>query len=252
MKRWNRQIGPAAEITLHRAGGDADDRGNDGQRQPEQHRDAEAVDQPRQHVAAAIVGAEPVGFELAAFGETVLGGEFAILLREHPGRLRRQRRRRIAHLRVVGEANRRPDHGAAFLLDQAHQVIVAIVGRGAEQIRVRSLGEGRVGIGHHRREIRMAVDVDVDRLVVGDEFRKQRNQEQRQKKPQRPVAAPVGLEVLPAPPVERRNADAAPFRRHDQAARPDGRGVGRFDPGAGVHLRPPASRNRCADRSTYR
>ena len=33
--------------------------------QPEQHRDAEAVDQPRHHVAALIVGAEPVVFEVA-------------------------------------------------------------------------------------------------------------------------------------------------------------------------------------------
>src|SRR6185437_12646981 len=63
------KVGPAAEIALHGAGGDADDRGHDRQEQPEQHRDAEAVNEPRQHVAAAVVGAEPVVFERAAFGE---------------------------------------------------------------------------------------------------------------------------------------------------------------------------------------
>ena len=71
------QIGPAAEIALHRAGDDADDRRDDGQRQPEQHRDAEAVDQPRHHVAALVVGAEPVVFEVAAALE-------ALFLRPRP------------------------------------------------------------------------------------------------------------------------------------------------------------------------
>ena len=54
------QVDPAAEIALHGAGDDADDRGEDGQRQAEQHRDAEAVEQAGDDVAAAIVGAEPV------------------------------------------------------------------------------------------------------------------------------------------------------------------------------------------------
>ena len=76
------QIGPAAEIALHRAGRDADDRGDDGQHQPEQHRDAEAVDQPRQHVAALVVGAEPVVFEVAAaVAALLLDHRLALLLR---------------------------------------------------------------------------------------------------------------------------------------------------------------------------
>ena len=66
------QIDPAAEIALHAAGGDADDRRDDRQRQAEQHRDAEAIDQPRDHVAALIVGAEPVVFEIAAALEALL------------------------------------------------------------------------------------------------------------------------------------------------------------------------------------
>jgi hypothetical protein len=38
----------------------------DGEDQAEQDGDAEAVDQPRHHVAALVVGAEPVAFEIAA------------------------------------------------------------------------------------------------------------------------------------------------------------------------------------------
>src|SRR5688572_31066458 len=52
------QIGHAAEIALHAAGGDADDRGQDRQGQAEQDRDAKAVDQARDHVAALVVGAD--------------------------------------------------------------------------------------------------------------------------------------------------------------------------------------------------
>ena len=232
MKRWNREIGPAAEIALHRAGGDADDRGDDGQAEAEQHRDAEAVDQPRQHVAAAVVGAEPVVFKRAAFGEIVRGGEFAILRVEHPGRLRRERRRRMAHLRVVGKPHRRPDHRAAFLVDQTHQIVVAIVGRGAEQHRIGLFDEGGVGVGDDCRKVPFAVDADEDRLVVGDEVGEQRENEQQQKHPQRPVAAPVGLEAFPAPLVDRRNRDPAALQRHVEPGDAASRGAG----GANVHL----------------
>ena len=54
------KIGPTPEVALNGAGSDADDRGYDGERQAEQHRNAESVNQPRQHIAAAVVGAEPV------------------------------------------------------------------------------------------------------------------------------------------------------------------------------------------------
>ena len=59
IKRW-REIGQAAVIALDGAGGDADDRADHRQRQAEQNRDAKAVNQPRQHIAALIVGAEPI------------------------------------------------------------------------------------------------------------------------------------------------------------------------------------------------
>ena len=60
------EIDPPAEIALHRAGGDADDRGDARQNEPEQHRETEAVEQPRDDVAALIVGAEPVPFDRRA------------------------------------------------------------------------------------------------------------------------------------------------------------------------------------------
>ncbi len=60
------QIGPAAEIALHRARHHADDRRQHREDEPEGHRDAEAIDQPRDDIAALIVGAQPVQIAEAA------------------------------------------------------------------------------------------------------------------------------------------------------------------------------------------
>src|SRR3974377_649307 len=111
------------------------------------------------------------------------GGKLPILLRQRPGRLGRERRRRLADLRVVGEADRRPDHDAALLLNETHKIVVAVVGRGAEQIRILVPGESRVRWGTDRGKKPLAVDVNEDRLVVGDELRKQRNNEQSKENP---------------------------------------------------------------------
>ena len=187
-----------------------------GEDQPEQHRDAEAVDQPRDHVAALVVGAEPVVFEVAAaLRPLALDHRLAFLLGQHPGRLRRRRRRQVEIVRVVGIADRRPDHVAALLRDQLLQIGIAIVGRGLEVA-----AEGRLRIGDERRENRLAVVADEERLVVGDELGEQRDDEQDQEDPERPVAAPVGLEILPAPPVDRRQrrAAAAPAARRARPA----------------------------------
>ena len=148
------EIDPAAEIALHAAGGDADDRGDDGQAEAEQHRDAEAVDQARHHVAALIVGAEPVVFEVAAALQALLLHHgLALLFGQHPGRLRRRRRRQIEIVGVVGIADQRPDDGAALVRDQLLQIGIAIVGRGLE-----IAAEGGLGIGDEGRPIQMAVD----------------------------------------------------------------------------------------------
>jgi hypothetical protein len=48
----------------------------------------EAVDQARHHVAALIVGAEPVVFEVAAALQALLlDHRLALRFRQHPGRL---------------------------------------------------------------------------------------------------------------------------------------------------------------------
>ena len=254
------EISPAAEIALHRAGSDADHRRHDGQHQAEQHRQPEAVDQPRQHVAALIVGAEPVVFQRAAAAVAVLGGEVAILLVQHPGRLRRKSRRRIVVDGLVGELDRRPDLDGVVLVEENLQVRIAVVGRGAEVV-----AEFGVRIVEDHREVILAVVVDEQRLVVGDELGEQRDHEQHEEYPQRPIAAPVGLEIVPAPDVDRRQFKTDPRGEAKRAGRldvrrqcrPRGGRVARsadvfVDGGLDVHLRPPASRNRCADRSRYR
>ncbi len=78
--------------------------------QPEQHGDAEAVEQPREHVAALVVGAEPVPVADVQSGSaspsSVAGA--AVLRRHRPGRRRRRSLRQVIVDRAVGEADRRP------------------------------------------------------------------------------------------------------------------------------------------------
>src|SRR5262249_47656549 len=154
-------------------------RGNNCQRQSEQYRYAETIDQPRHNVATAIVGAQPIGLHFIAFGEPVTGGKLAIFLSKQPGRLGREWRRRFAHLRVVGKTHRRPDYDASFLVNQIHQVIVAKVGGCAEQVRVMLLGKYRVGIRDHGRKERPSMYEDENWLVIADELGEQRYDEQR-------------------------------------------------------------------------
>src|SRR5262249_29984879 len=66
------QIGPAAEIALHRAGRNSDDRRYDRQQQTEQDRDPKAVDHACDDVATLIVRAKPIVFKIAAAGELLL------------------------------------------------------------------------------------------------------------------------------------------------------------------------------------
>ena len=248
MKRWNRRSVQPPKIALHGAGRDPDDGRHQGQGQAEQDRDAEPVDHPRHEIAALVVGAEPVVFEVAAAGELLaLDHRLALLLGEHPGRLGRRRRRQIEIVGRVGVADRRPDHVAALLGDQLLQKRIAIVGRGLEIAAERGLR-----IGDEDREIRLAFELDVERLVVRDEFGEQRKGEQDQEDPERPVAAAVGLEVLPAPLGDGREIDDVTFRRDREPDRRNGGRVRRLPRDPGVHLRPPGSRSRCADRPRYR
>ena len=61
--------------------------------------------------------------------------------------------------------------------------------------------------------------LDQERPVVGDQLGEQRDDEQDQEDPERPVAAPVRLEILPAPAVERRRREAVARDRHGLAER---------------------------------
>ena len=176
---------------------------NDGQDQAEQHRDAEAVNEPRQHVAALVVGAEPIVFEVAAaFEALALDHRLALRFGQHPGRRRGRRRRQVEIVRRVGIADRRPDHQAALVGDQ----LLQIRDRDSPR-RFRSRRRTSFPDKEDHREIGLAVVAEIERLVVGDEFGEQRDEEQDQENPQRPVAAPVGLEILPAPFVERRQRE---------------------------------------------
>jgi len=221
------QVDPAAEISLHTAGGDADDRGENGERQAEQHRNAEPVDQARDHVAALVVGAEPIIFEVtAALEPLLLHHLLALLFCQHPGRLRRRRRRQVEIVGVVRIADRRPDDGAALFGNLLLQIGIAIVGGGFEIAAERGLG-----IIEDNRPIETAVIFDDERLVVGDEIGKQREHEKHEEDPERPIAPSVGLEVLPAAAVERRRRKRVTDRRHDLAERRLRRGLDRWGRG---------------------
>src|SRR5215472_16517807 len=147
-----------------------------------------------------------------------------------------------------------------MLFEKMLQIGVAVVGGGAK--RVAKLG---IGIGDENRKKILAVETDEQRPVIGDELGEEREDEQRQEQPKRNVAAPIGLEIAPTPSVERREFE--PVRRRGDAHRACGLGIRAqlfaakralgdfyffFRVELDVHLTPPASRNRCADRSRYR
>src|SRR5207248_5569007 len=64
------------------------------------------------------------------------------------------------------------------------------------------------------RIVGVALETDVERLVVGDEFGAKREHEQHHEDMERPVAAPVGLEVLPAPAIDRRECEKTRSEEH--------------------------------------
>jgi hypothetical protein len=155
---------------------DADHRADQRQRQPEQHGDAEAVDQPRDDVPALVVGAEP---------------------------MRRRGRRRERHAQIladggVAEGDRRPEHPALGGDRLAHEGI-AVVSLGLE-----IATEGGLGIGAQDRGVQGAVETHQQRPVVGDQLGAERDREQGDEDPQRPPAAAVAAEILQPPSVERR------------------------------------------------
>src|SRR3981081_1606541 len=101
-------------------------------------------------------------------------------------------------MRIVGIADQRPHDGAALVRDQLLQIGIAIVGGGLEVA-----AEGGLGIADEGRKVQMPVELDEARTIIGNQLGEQRDEEQKQKNPERPVTPAVRLEILPAALVER-------------------------------------------------
>src|ERR1700733_14342872 len=93
-----------------------------------------------------------------------------------------------------------PDH-IAVRVDLVGDEGIAIVGPGKKS------AEGLLGIIVEDGKEIFALVINEDRLVVGDEFRKQRDNKEKEKNPQRPEAAPVVAEIVKPAAVERRQPD---------------------------------------------
>ncbi len=172
--------------------------GNNGQRQPEKDRDAEAVKQSRHHVAPLIVGAEPVHIAPVAvrIGRLLVVGRAAIRRRHHPRWRRRGRRGQVLVFRVVGIADRWKQH-PAMRIDLVAVGRIAEIGGGEEA------AELRFRIVDDNRKQPLALVGDYDRPVRGDDFRKEADREQQQEQPERPPAAPIAAKIPEAALIER-------------------------------------------------
>jgi hypothetical protein len=198
-KALEQKVGPAAEVALHRAGRHADHRRAERQDQAEQHRDAEAVDHPRHHVARLVVGAEPVPVaERAVHVRRALRiARAARLLVVQPGGFCRRGLGNLIVVGAIGITDGRPDHPTIRLdLILDHRVAVVSHREEATELFLRVIDDDR--------EQQLALVGSEHRLVVGDEFGEQRQHEQHEKNPERPVAAAVRPKIGPAPLVERR------------------------------------------------
>ena len=175
------QIGAAAEIALDCTGGQPQQHAGGGQRKREQHRESKAVQQAREQVAAAVVGAEPV-----------------------VGRGRRRMRlaREIVDRGMVITV-RRPQHPVARLSELALDEGVEVVGRSRE-----IAAEGRLGQVLQHRRIPMPLIAQQQRPVVRDQLGAQAQHHQQREQPQAEPAQAVGTKTAPgqAPGAGRRSA----------------------------------------------
>ncbi len=166
-----RQIDAPAEIALHGADEQAQQRARDGERQREQHRQPEAVDQPRQHVTPAIVGAQPMS--------------------------RRGRRGKRPLREVIDGGGAVGNGGIEREISGGRQlganVGVEIVGR-----RVEVAAKRGFGIAVQQRQIKPSVIAHQQRFVVADHGREQTQAEQQQKQPQAPAPQAMRLEPRPS------------------------------------------------------
>ncbi len=107
---------------------------------------------------------------------------------------------RVENGRVVGEADRRPDH-PAVRLDLVGDERIAVI-----RARLES-AELVLWIVDERRKQELALVGGDQRPVVGDELRAESAGEQRQKDAQRPDPATVAAEIVEPPAVHRRELE---------------------------------------------
>ena len=168
------QVDPAAAITLDGAHQNTDGRRDGSQGETEQDRYAKAIDEPGDHIAALVVGTQPVFRRRRAW----------------------RRRRQVVVDRVVAVGHQRPQH-PALVVDQIGNKGIAIVGRGFE-----IAAEGGFRVAVENGQIDATIVPNQKRLVVGNELGRQGEQKQRHEDPERPMATPVGAKLLQASPVE--------------------------------------------------
>ena len=94
---------------------------------------------------------------------------------------------------VIAVGDRRPDLPRARLIQQRLHIRIPIVG-----LAFQLAAELRFGIFDQRRKVHAPFETEHERLVIGNELRKETQHEQDRENLERPKAAPVGTKVGPA------------------------------------------------------
>ncbi len=163
------QVDLAAEIALHRARQHPDHHADGRERKTEQYRQAETVNQPGGHVAAPIIGTEPV----PCIGRRGIRGGVVVI----DG--------------VVGERDRCAQQPAVFA-DFGDDVGVGVIGIGREIAPERGF---RVIV--NQRQIELMLIKHQQGSVVRQQFRPEAQHKQDGKYPQAEITAAMAPETLP-------------------------------------------------------
>ena len=168
-KPLHQNIQPAAEIALHRTGGNTDQRGKKRKQKSKRHGQSQSVQNARQNIPALIIGTEPVP-------------------------PRRRGRRRLVHFhvnRIERKRYRRHQH-PAVVFDIFAQIGIAVVRR-----RRKISAEIQVGIGFKQRKVKFTPVFCQKRFVVGQNVGKQTERKHCQKQDKRNFGAPVAAKRPP-------------------------------------------------------
>ena len=184
------QVDAAAEIPLGGAHGNTDEGAEEGQCQAEKHGKTKPVDDAGRDVAPDVVGAQQMA---------------------HRRRLR-HRALGIQVDRLEAELDGREHPPAVSVLDQ-------ILHEGLEVLRfgLEYAAELRFRVFEQDREIEFALVAHHQRSIVRDELGEHAQHHHAGDDPQAPVAALVGLEVLP--PAPREGRQPKPVARPDRTVR---------------------------------